>query len=108
MQLRSDLWTDPTTTVPGLLDAVPGHQVDELVELIDRAHTDGFLDQLASATRLSGARTGIATPVLMEHWAEQRIRRTRLLTPDRPDRTSCGLRCARGARCGATVNPLKP
>jgi hypothetical protein len=63
----ANLWAVPTATMPDLLDAVPDHQVDELVELAGRAHTAGLLARLAPASR---TRTGIAAPVLMEHWAD--------------------------------------
>jgi hypothetical protein len=62
-------WADPATTATDLLDAVPDHQVAELVELTTRAHTAGLLPRLADPTA-GPARTGIAGPVLVEHWAD--------------------------------------
>jgi hypothetical protein len=69
------LYTDPDTTVPDLLDAVPTHQVAELVELAARAHRSGVLARLApaaatSTTAAHPAPRGISGPVLVEHWAD--------------------------------------
>jgi hypothetical protein len=62
------LHTDPGLTVDALLAAVPDHQVAELVELATRAHHAGLL--LARLAPAPPARTGIAGPVFVEHWAD--------------------------------------
>lgn len=67
------LWADPATTAADLLDAVPDHQVTELIALATRAHTCGMLTRLTPAPATPGARPrsgGIAGPVLIEHWAD--------------------------------------
>ncbi len=61
------LYTDPNVTVDALLAAVPDHQVAEHVELATRAHHTGLLTRLAPAPP---ARTGIAGPVFVQHWAD--------------------------------------
>jgi hypothetical protein len=61
------LYTDPNVTVDALLAAVPDHQVAELVELAALAHHAGLLARLAPAPP---ARTGIAGPVFVQHWAD--------------------------------------
>lgn len=60
-------WADPATTAGDLLDAVPDHQVAELLDLITRAHTSGLLTRLAPDPTTPA---GIAGPVLVEHWAD--------------------------------------
>lgn len=60
-------WADPATTAGDLLDAVPDHQVAELLDLITRTHTAGLLTRLAPDPTTPA---GIAGPVLVEHWAD--------------------------------------
>jgi hypothetical protein len=55
------LYADPDTTVPDLLDAVPDHQVAELVELAIRAARADVLTRLTA---------GISGPLFVEHWAD--------------------------------------
>lgn len=69
-QLPSDAaarWADPATTAGDLLDAVPDHQVAELLDLTTRSHTSGLLTRLAPDPATPA---GITGPVLVEHWAD--------------------------------------
>lgn len=68
-------WADPATTAADLLAAVPDHQVAELLDLITRAHTAGLLTRLAPDPTTP---VGIASPVLVEHWADGDL----LIPPD--------------------------
>ena len=60
-------WAHPATTATDLLDAVPDHQVAELLDLAARAHTARALAHLAPAPPAPPTITG---PVLVEHWAD--------------------------------------
>ena len=54
------LYADPDTTVPDLLDAVPDHQADELVELAIRPHCAGVLARFAPGDLRAGVRRALA------------------------------------------------
>ena len=69
------LYTDPDTTVPDLLAAVPDHQVAELVDLAARADRADRADRAGILARLA---RGISGPVFVE------LLRTRRLRPVTP------------------------